>query len=70
MGIEAVANLLGLDFVNIGTENYDIAMPRQYLNDERVQAVLALLRSSAFKQNIEQLGGYEIGAIELVAVNG
>ncbi|MEI6285740.1 MAG: molybdopterin biosynthesis protein [Bacillota bacterium] len=69
MGIEAVANLLGLDFVNIGAENYDFALPRQYLADERVQALLTLLGSSAFKQNIEQLGGYEVGAIELVAVN-
>lgn len=59
MGIFAAANALGLDFVPLARERYDLAIPRPFLNDPRIVAVRRLLESDAFRQRIEGLGGYE-----------
>lgn len=59
MGIYAAAKALDLDFVPLARERYDIAIPTRYLDDPRVQAVLALLENRSFRERIEALGGYE-----------
>ncbi|MFA6075558.1 MAG: molybdopterin biosynthesis protein [Negativicutes bacterium] len=69
MGIEAVANLLGLDFVPVGVENYDLIVPQEYLEDVRIQKLLEILRSGEFKNNIESMGGYVVENIELIPLN-
>ncbi len=59
MGIFAAAQALGLDFVPLARERYDLAIPVRFLEDSRIQAVLELLRSETFKARITALGGYE-----------
>ena len=59
MGIFAAARALGLDFVPLARERYDLAIPRRFLHDPRILAVRALLENPAFKARIEALGGYE-----------
>ena len=69
MGIEAVANLLGLDFVPIGTESYDLIVPQEYITDVRIQELLTILQSEHFKTEIGAIGGYTIDNIELLSLN-
>ena len=45
MGIYAAAKALGLDFVPLALERYDLVIPTRFLDDPRVQAVRALLDS-------------------------
>lgn len=59
MGIFAAAQALGLDFVPLARERYDLAIPRRFLGDPRIAAVRRLLESEAFRARIEGLGGYE-----------
>lgn len=59
LGIMAAARALGLDFVPLARERYDLLIPTEFLEDPRVRAALALLESDAFKTSIEALGGYE-----------
>ena len=59
MGIYAAAKALGLDFVPLALERYDLVIPTRFLDDPRVQAVRALLDSPAFKARIEAQGGYD-----------
>jgi putative molybdopterin biosynthesis protein len=59
LGIMAAARALGLDFVPLARERYDLLIPREHLADPRVQAVLNLIRSADFRTSIEALGGYE-----------
>ena len=61
MGIFAAAQALNLDFVPLARERYDLAIPRRFLDDPRIQAVRQLLESSAFMERIKALGGYETG---------
>lgn len=58
LGIFAAANALGLDFVPLARERYDLAFLPE-LADWKTEVVLNLIRSKAFKARIEALGGYE-----------
>lgn len=58
LGVRAAANALGLDFEPVGFEEYDLVIPLKYMNDERVKALLDVIRSSEFKNTVNGLGGY------------
>jgi putative molybdopterin biosynthesis protein len=58
LGIFAAARALGLDFVPLARERYDLAFLPE-LADWKVEMVLELIRSGEFKARIEALGGYE-----------
>jgi len=58
LGIFAAANALGLDFVPLARERYDLAFLPE-LADWKTETALELIRSRAFRERIEALGGYE-----------
>ena len=59
MGILSAANALGLDFLPVGNEEYDFAVPVAYLELEHVQNFISILKSDLFREKVEALGGYE-----------
>jgi putative molybdopterin biosynthesis protein len=59
LGIYAAAKALGLDFIPIATEEYDLVIPEQFWHTEKIQTILELINSLAFKQAVEKMGGYE-----------
>lgn len=59
MGIYAAARALGLDFVPLARERYDLAVPERFREDPRILAVRDMLQTDAFKTRLENLGGYE-----------
>lgn len=58
MGILSAAKALGLDFVPVGNEEYDFAIPVKYLQLPHVQKFISVLKSDVFKAKLEELGGY------------
>jgi len=58
MGIQSAAKAMGLDFMPVGLEQYDFAIPKKYLELDYVRAFIAILKSDAFKQKLDELGGY------------
>ena len=58
-GILAVARALGLDFLSLQDERYDLVIPVEFLNAAPVQAVLDIAMSSPFQTELEALGGYD-----------
>ncbi len=61
MGIRAAAVALGLDFVPVAEERYDLIIPKQFLEDSKVASVLKLIRTNTdFHKKILALGGYEL----------
>jgi putative molybdopterin biosynthesis protein len=61
MGILAAANALGLDFVPVAEERYDLIVPAEHLDDARVAALLELIRDdSGLHRAILALGGYDL----------
>ncbi len=58
LGVQSAANALNLDFVPVGEEEYDFAIPEKYFHMPEVQAFLEILTSQPFKNKVESLGGY------------
>ena len=52
-------NAMGLDFVPLLSEQYDLVIPSEHYESERVQFVLSLIRGDSFRAEVNALGGYE-----------
>ena len=59
LGILPAARAMGLEFVPLLTEQYDLVIPREFYESDLLQPLLALIRSNEFKQEVEGLGGYD-----------
>lgn len=59
LGVFAAARALGLDFVPLARERYDLVVPTAFLEDKKIEAVLEVVRGEAFRERVLALGGYE-----------
>ena len=59
LGVYAAAKALGLDFVPLARERYDLVIPAAALAEPKIVAVLDVVRSEAFQTSVRELGGYE-----------
>ncbi len=66
-GVLSAARALGMDFVPLSTERYDLAIPMQHYESPLVEPLLSLIRSDDFKRKVEALGGYDTASTGLVA---
>jgi excisionase family DNA binding protein len=55
----AVSNLLGLDFVSITRERFDMICDRSVFFQKEVQALMEALNGDLFRKRIEKLGSYD-----------
>ncbi|MBE6894407.1 MAG: molybdopterin biosynthesis protein [Ruminococcaceae bacterium] len=58
MGILSAAKALNLDFIPVGNEEYDFAIPVKYLELPHVKNFISVLKSDLFKAKLKELGGY------------
>jgi putative molybdopterin biosynthesis protein len=59
LAIRAAAHAFGLDFVSIAWEPYELALPAAALDEPRIRLLVETLRDSAFRAEVEALGGYD-----------
>ncbi|WP_456385847.1 substrate-binding domain-containing protein [Desulfolithobacter sp.] len=59
-GIKTVATLLGLDFVPLRQERFDLLIHKSRFFDKPVQRFLGLLQDDAFREMAAALDGYDI----------
>jgi putative molybdopterin biosynthesis protein len=60
LGIRSAAVALGLDFVPIDTEDYDLVLQRDFADSPNGAALLAVIRSAEFQTAVAALGGYDV----------
>lgn len=60
VGVYSAAKALNLDFISIGYEEYDFAIPKMYLNSEMIENFIKILRSKEFESILKELGGYGV----------
>jgi putative molybdopterin biosynthesis protein len=60
VAVRAAAIALGLDFVPLGQERYDLVFPSHFLDDDAVAELLRSLRSASLQRQVEALGGYDV----------
>lgn len=58
MGIYSAAKAMGLDFIPVGDEWYEFAIPESFMELPHVQAFIGVLKSDEFKAELDRLGGY------------
>jgi len=60
MGILAAARALGLHFVPLAKERYDLVIPQEFMKKETVSALLRIVgEDREFRSSVEGLGGYD-----------
>lgn len=70
LGIEAAARALGLDFVPLAEEPYDLVLPGEYVKEDFAAKLIETLNSSQFKKAVSALAGYvteETGKLRFVS---
>lgn len=60
VGIEKVAKTVGIDFIPLVKERYDLIILKTKENKQLINAVLTTLRSEQFKNQLNSLGGYDL----------
>lgn len=60
VGVSSAAKAMGLDFVSIGFEEYDFAIPKKYMDTEMIRNFLEVLRSVELENILKELGGYGV----------
>jgi len=59
LGIRSVADALGLAFVPLVQERFDLVVPERHLEHPALRALLEQVRQPAFRREVEALGGYD-----------
>jgi putative molybdopterin biosynthesis protein len=68
LGVLSAARALGMDFIPLQSEQYDLIIPKEFYHSDSLQPLLTLIRSDACKQQVAALGGYDVSAMgEVVA---
>ncbi|MFH1091247.1 MAG: molybdopterin biosynthesis protein [Pseudomonadota bacterium] len=60
LAILAAAKALGLDFIPVTTERYDLVIPERFWEEEKIQVLLEVIRSDEFKKTVAAMGGYGV----------
>jgi len=59
MCVYSAARALGLSFVPIGKEQYELAIRTDDLVDPRIRTLREAIRSEQFRETLRDLGGYD-----------
>jgi putative molybdopterin biosynthesis protein len=60
LGILPAAKAVGLDFIPVAKERYDLVIPSLYFSDEKIKRVIEVIRSGEFKELVSRMGGYDV----------
>ena len=69
LAIEAVARRLGLDFLELAAERYDIAILRRDYFEPAFQSLLEFAASQAFRRRPRESGGYDTDGLGKIVFN-
>jgi len=58
LGIYAAAKALGLNFIPVVMEQYDLVIPKEHFESKNIQILLETINTAKFKKRVEALGGY------------
>lgn len=61
LGVLSAARALGLDFIPVAEEQYDLAIPETFYDMPMIRSLLAIIREeSAFREQLTRMGGYDV----------
>lgn len=60
MGVLSAARAVGLEFISLCDERYDLVILQEYLSSKPVQILLEVIRSSRFRDVVGGMEGYDL----------
>ena len=60
LGILPAARAMGLDFIPLFDEQYDLVIPTEFYESDLLAPMLNMIRSPEFQSEVEALGGYNV----------
>jgi len=60
LGIEYTAKMVGVDFVPLKKESYDIIIEKTEENKEIIEAIQEILTDPTFQKELQSIGGYDL----------
>lgn len=60
LGVKSAADILDLDFISVDYEDYDFAVLKDSLEDERVLKFIEYIKSEEFSKEVENIPGYKL----------
>jgi putative molybdopterin biosynthesis protein len=69
IGIQSAADAFDLDFIPIAKERYDLIIPEDLLEDQRIKTLLTVINSESFINQVKLLKGYDLSLIGKVMTN-
>ena len=67
LAVLSAAQALGLDFVPVAQERYDLAIPQEFYDTPMMQALLGIIREDKeFREQIVSMGGYDVSEMGTV----
>ena len=59
LGVCSAANIMRLDFIPLCSEEYDFAIPKDYLELDCIKKLIEVMKSKKFIDELDRLGGYD-----------
>ena len=66
LGILPAARVMGLEFVPLFEEQYDLVIPTEFYESDLLRPMLDMIRSAEFQREVEELGGYNTSQMGMV----
>lgn len=63
LGVYSAAEMMKLDFIPVCSEEYDFAVPVEYLEMDEIKALIYVMQSKKFLNKLDKLGGYDYSDI-------
>ncbi|WP_042345602.1 molybdopterin biosynthesis protein [Bacillus massiliigorillae] len=60
LGIYSAAKAMGVDFIPVTDESYDLLMKKDFFESKQGENLIKIIQSEAFIREIENMGGYEV----------
>ncbi len=70
LGVFSAAALMGLDFIPVCNEEYDLAIPEEYMSLDIVKEFIETIKSEEFRKKLDELGGYDYSNTGTIITQG
>ncbi|WP_053368442.1 molybdopterin biosynthesis protein [Bacillus sp. FJAT-27245] len=60
LGIFPAARAMGLSFVPVADEEYDLVMTKEFFESDKGRMLVSVIQSEEFRQSVGHIGGYEV----------
>lgn len=59
LGVYSAAQMMNLDFIPVCNEEYDLAIPEEFIELDIIKEFIETIKSKEFKNELDKLGGYD-----------